>query len=1362
MAKKHPPRRRTKAESASSRDAQRREERSPPANEPDGSPRMGAEDADLGRGEHEHRPRLIVGVGASAGGLEALEQLFSRLPARGGLAYVVVQHLAPQHASMLAQLLGRRTEMPVVEAKDGMWARFDHVYVIAPGTILGIRGGAFQVASAEAERHDQIDAFLRSLADDQGERAIGILLSGSGADGTTGLRAIKERGGLTLAQTPETAKYDAMPRSAIEAGVVDHVLLAEEMPAKLIERAEAVAGGRVRAAAPAAAEPSPGRALPSDEQVAASLERIFPILQRRAGHDFSHYKRGTVLRRLRRRLQLRRSPSLDEYLDFLGKDPQEPELLAKELLIGVTQFFRDPEAFEYLARHVLPQIVAAGSADEGLRIWVPGCASGEEAYSIGILVHERLAGLEAAPPVQIFATDIDAEAIAEARQGRYPADIAERVSPERLARFFTREGASFQVVQGLREMCIFSEHSLIRDPPFLNLDLISCRNLLIYLDAELQKKLVPVFHYALERGGFLFLGSSESLAEHPELFETVDKRFRVFRRLESLTRSVAELPLAGGMQPRMRPPPPHAPAAPPPTQAQVVNVAFERLMLQEYAPPGAVVNERGDVVCVAGLTGGYLQPPAGVLTTNVFDIAHASLRVELRTALHAAARSGRRQVKDGVQVEVNGSTRRLRVTVRPLPAAQQEGLFAVILQEQAEGTGAEAAEPATAVGGGSAPAIEQLESELRSTRASLRATIEELESSNEELKSSNEELLSTNEEMQSTNEELQSSQEELRSVNEEMATVNSELGRKVDELAQANNDLLNLFASTDVATLFLDRQLRVARFTPAAQALFRLIDADVGRPISDLAPRLMGQDLAADADEVLRTLRPVERQVETIDRRAWYLLRVLPYHTVENVIAGAVITLADITRLKQAEADLQRLATVVLDSNDAVTVHDLEGRILAWNRGAERMYGYSAEEARRVNMMALVPEEGRAQARGLLEAIERGEEVASLEVERLTKDGATLDVWLTVTRLVDDHGRPVAVATTERDVTQRKRAEQELRSANERLLETDRRKDEFLAMLSHELRNPLAPIRSSLDILGHAAPGGEQAQRAQAIIDRQVGHMTRLIDDLLDVTRITRGKVELHRERLDLCGLTRRAVEDQRGAFAEGGIELQVSTDPPEIWVNGDPTRLAQVIGNLLQNAAKFTPLGGRTTVTVRPEPPASGPWSACRTTAAVSRPRSCHACFSPSPRRTPPSTARRVASVSAWRWSRAWSRCTVARWAWRATDPARAQPSRSPCQSRRRSRPMRCSVAVRPEPRCAGCWSSRTTSTRPRASARCSSSAGTRWRSPTAGPRGWRRPDPSGPRWCSATSGCPGSTATRWRGPCAPTPGSLARRSSR
>jgi two-component system CheB/CheR fusion protein len=1191
-----------------------------------------------------HTP--IVAIGASAGGLEALQELFSRMPARSGFAFVVIQHLAAQHDSMLASLVGRSAKIPVGIVADGLRPAPDHVYVIGPGTMLEIANGQFRVRPVDSERREPIDVFFKALADDLGPLAVGMILSGAGADGTAGLRAILEAGGLTVAQAPGTASHEAMPRSAIDAGVVQHVLAIPEIPARLLDRAKRLAEDRSAVATPAVV--GAGGPAVADHELMRHLGGIYQLLQRGTGHDFSHYKHGTVLRRLGRRLHLRHAPSPDAYVELLTKDPQEVELLAKDLLIGVTGFFRDPEAFEYLERHVLPAIFAAKSPDEGVRIWVPGCASGEEAYSIGMLVREQLDELNRTPPVQIFATDIDGEAIAEARAGRYSADAVGAVSPARFARFFKRDAASYLIAREVREMCIFSEHSLIRDPPFLAIDLISCRNVLIYLDAELQKRLVPVFHATLRPRGFLFLGSAEVLAGHPELFEVVDKRLRVFRRLEPVTRPVVEFPLASRPAPRAAQPPSMVPPRAP-INEHAISAAFERLMLQEYVPPGAVVTARGDLICVVGLTGRYLQPPAGVLTTNILDIAHTSLRIELRTALHASARSGHKVVKDNAVVEIDGATRRLRITVRPLHGIQRDDLFAVVLQEQGVAVDAgEAAEPAP---GERESQVEQLESELRTTRNQLRATIEELEAANQELKSSNEDMLSTNQDMQSSNEELQSSQEELRSVNEELATVNAELGRKLEELARANGDLQNLFSSTDIATVFLDCELRVTRFTPAAKSLFRLIEADVGRPLFDLAQRFVNLDLPADVASVLRTLRPLEHQVETVDRQACFLLRVLPYHTVDNAIAGAVITLTDITQVKRAEAERERLVGELREARDQLTA-DLEATNRLLKIGAmflregnlepilgEIMDAAIATAGADFGLIQIVdPATGelrvaayrgfpawwleywkaapwaqtacgtalRRQDRVIVEDVERDPIFtgAALEVQRraevrsvqstplLSRAGAPVGVLSTHSRTP---GRPPSrvlglldlFARQAADIVERKRAELELGEAHRRMIEADRRKSEFLAVLSHELRNPLAPIRSCLDALDYAAPEPrtEQERRAYEVIRRQFDHLTRLVDDLLDVTRITSGKISLQREILDLSELARHTVEDHRDAFVRGGIALALVAAPAAIHVHGDRARLTQAVGNLLHNAAKFTPRGGTTTVSIDSDP---------------------------------------------------------------------------------------------------------------------------------------------------------------------------------
>jgi two-component system CheB/CheR fusion protein len=961
---------------------------------------------------------VVVGIGASAGGLDPLQEFLKAVPAKSGLVFVVVQHLEPHHASMLAELLSRHTAMPVVEARDGMRAESDHVYVIAPGTLLTVAKAVLHVAATEAAPRSPIDAFFHSLAEDQGEHAVGVLLSGAGHDGTVGLRTIKEHGGLTLAQPPETAKYDSMLQSAIGAGLVDHVVPVERMSAKLTEHAEHLAK---LAGAPAGEK--------RDEELAAHLGKICSLVHQRTGHDFGRYKEGTLLRRIRRRLQVSHLDSVEDYLHLLTKDAGEAEGLLKDLLIGVTQFFRDPDAFQALAQQIIPRIVQGKAADAPIRIWVPGCASGEEAYSIAILLREHVERLETRRFVQIFATDLDAEMLAEARHGRYPADIAEHVSPERLARFFVREGQTYQAVNELREMCIFSEHSVIRDPPFSQLDLISCRNVLIYFSAELQKKLVPLFHYALRPGGFLFLGPSEGIAGTPELFEPTDKRNRVFRRKETVTRPMVEFPLAGRSAMRAGQrlstgATANEPAAP--TAQEKISAAFERVLRDDYTSPSAVVNERGDVLFIAGPISRYLQLSAGAMTMpNLLESFRGGLRHELRLALRTA-RSGRRKVvRHDVPVEVEDATRKVRLVVRPMPAIDAEvGLFLVVVQE---GLHDEATGEVEVVAG--QPAFEHLEDELRTTRAELKTTVEELESANEELKSSNEELISTNEELQSANEEMQTSKEELQSLNEELETVNTELRHKVDELGAANSDLQNLFAATEIATIFLDRSFRVAKFTPAATSLFRLLETDVGRPLADFAQRFAGQNLVSDAQEVLRLLTPIERQVRAADG-AWFVLRVAPYRTVENLIGGVVVTFVDVTELRRAEEEIRRQGQLVHLSHDAILMWRLDGGIESWNRGAQELYGFSREEAL-----------GQVSPQLLQSAFPRPwpEIKAELhaggcwagDIQQRTKDGRTIIVSGNFQLVRGDDG-VARVLEANRDITARKRAEEALRQTSDR------------------------------------------------------------------------------------------------------------------------------------------------------------------------------------------------------------------------------------------------------------------------------------------------------------------------------------------
>jgi two-component system CheB/CheR fusion protein len=1144
-----------------------------------------AEDAPSGAEEpcSPRHPCPVIGVGASAGGLEAFQALFSRMPADSGMAFVVVQHLDPHHETLMPELLARHASMPVQLVNEDIAVETDHIYVTPPNATVTIDNCVLRVSRPERTRgrRTPIDSFFRSLAEDQGDDAVGIILSGTGADGAIGLRSIREHGGMTMVQTPGSARQDSMPRSAMLTGMVDYVLPVEEMPAYLLDHlrnlteirgGEAVEGLR--------------------QDVEEQLSQICSLLRRRTGHDFSRYKQSTLIRRVRRRMSDLRTDSVASYVGLLRDDSKEADRLFRDLLIGVTNFFRDADAFEVLERRVIPQLFEKKGVDEQVRVWVPGCATGEEAYSLAILLREKASRLEEPPHVQVFATDIDAQALETARQGWYPERIAEQISPERLERFFVRHGNMYQVSKEIREMCLFSAHNIITDPPFSRLDLVSCRNLLIYLENDLQKKLIPLCHYALRSSGFLFLGPSESVNAYPELFRAVDKRLRIFQAKDVILRPPVSFPLAersrftSASTARQ----PTEGSRPPQAQVQSLAQTFERILLDHYSPACVLVNERGDIAYFSPRTGRYLEPPAGTPSLNVLDMARPGLRLDLRTALHKSVTSRAPVKHENVFMEVDGVPQRVDLSVRPMfEMGEDQGLYMVVFQEAASsrGSASESGFPDTEGAEGTdgfeispqaAATIHRLEAELHSTKDHLQATLEELESSNEELVSSNEELLSINEELQSSNEELQTSKEELQSVNEELETINAELKKKIEELDRANSDLLNLFQSTQIATIFVGRDLRIQKFTPAATELFRLIESDVGRLIDDIAPRFRGDgDLVRDIRHVLRTLSVRERQVRILGEDSWYVLRILPYRTLENVIDGVVINLVDVTELKLAQRQQARLAAIVESSHDAIIGKTLDGIITSWNAGAERLYGYTAEEAVGRSIAFIAPSDRLGELEPIFERLRRGEPIRSFETVRVRKDGRRLNILLTVSPVLDSTGQIAEASAIAHDISEQKRVEEALQLEG-------RRKDEFLAMLGHELRNPLAPIRNCLYILSLPGANEVQALRARATIDRQVSHLTHLVDDLLDISRISRGKISLRKERLDLAALLRATFDDYRLSISEAGLELGIELPDQPLWVSADPTRLSQVVGNVLHNAIKFTDRGGRIAASLRAE----------------------------------------------------------------------------------------------------------------------------------------------------------------------------------
>jgi len=828
----------------------------------------------------------IVGIGASAGGVEALERFFKSMPANKGMGFVVVTHLPPNRKSMLAEIIGRATQMPVVDARDGETVEAEHVYVLPPGAILTIREGRLSLRHTGIAHHERapIDVFFTSLAQDQAEHAIGIVLSGGGSDGTLGLKAIKENGGLTVAQGANVTRprFAEMPSSAVAAGFVDLVLPVEDIPDRIIAYVRNWGAFDLQ---------------PPDD----ALSTIYQLLQTQTGHDFSEYKNRTFQRRVQRRMQVVQTARLEEYVERLQKDPDEVRALLRDLLIGVTNFFRDDAAFRALETVVIPKLFEGKNTDDEVRVWVVGCATGEEAYSIAILLREHMDRLEAAPKVQIFATDIDEAAMGVARAARY--GVVEGVSPERLKRFFVHEGGSYQLVRSLREMCIFSAHSVIRDPPFSRLDLISCRNLLIYLKSSLQEQIIPLFHYALRPSGYLFLGSSENAGRYAELFLPLDKKNRIFQRRDMVMRP--SLPfrqfVSGSRREGAGSGANHSPLLQ--RSEQLHNVA--NTIVERFGPTYVIVDEAGEALFFSAGTGKYLEFAAGPPSRDVVLMARPGLRVDLRAALHRAKESGRRAVRDRIPVETNGGVHMIDLVVEPITRGNDTTygiVFADHVPVRTHDEPGSVRRPAD-----EDDIIQQIEKELQETKERLQSTIDELETANEEFRSSNEELMSVNEEMQSSNEELETSKEELQSVNEELETVNSELSNKVDELDRANSDLNNIFQSTQIATIFLDRNLVIRSFTPPVTQLFNLIPGDQGRPLTDLVSRLAYPDLENDIRAVFGG-GVIERPVSLVGGKGHFLARILPYRIPGNIIDGVLLTFVDISSVVAAEEQQKVLA----------------------------------------------------------------------------------------------------------------------------------------------------------------------------------------------------------------------------------------------------------------------------------------------------------------------------------------------------------------------------------------------------------------------------------------------------------------------
>ena len=944
----------------------------------------------------------IVGIGASAGGLETLEAFFLNMPPDSGIAFVVIQHLSPKHKSIMAALLAKHTRMVIREIEDVTHLEPNCVYLNPPDKNVAIFNQSLHLMEPvkTGTINMPIDHFFRTLSEDRKERAIAIVLSGTASDGTLGIKAVKGEGGMVIVQDPDTAKYEGMPKSAVETGLVDFILPVEKMPECLLRY---IKHPVIRKS---------GKIAFGETSSQHQLQKIFALIRSATGHDFSHYKHSTIERRIERRLAVHQIDSLPDYILFIQKNPAEIQTLFKNLVIGVTSFFRDPKACDVIETRVLAKLIETRHPEDNIRCWVVGCSTGEEAYSLAILLSETMEKYKKHINVQIFATDIDEAAIDAARKGIYPASIARDLSRERLRQFFIKEKDCFKIKKQVRDMVVFSLQSVIKDPPFSKLDLVTCRNLMIYLDAALQKKMIPVFHYTLNPGGVLHLGTSETIGEFTDLFEPLDSKWKVYQRKEGLSSGIAGYS-KGGQHERSEEPRPDA-GQQLPALTDIQTLA-EKAILDGYAPSGVLVNDRYEILHFVGRTEKYLVPPMGRPSFNILSMARQDLKYKLTTVLNKAFREKTRTTQKGVRVKLNGSFTVVDITVGPLSdKGDTSGLMLVVFEDKKTEPVPAGSIDIKPRGKKKTTEIMQIEQELQSTREYLQSTIEELETSNEELKSTNEELQSVNEELQSANEELETSKEELQSTNEELSTVNSELQNKVDELSKSSNDMNNLLAATEIASIFLDTGLCIKRYTPEAMRVIKLISTDIGRPVGDLKTSFPEVDLADQAKTVLQNLNTISTEILS-EGGIWYSLKIMPYRTIENVIDGVVMTFINIHSVKKANM-VRRLAVVLADANDAVTVLDFKGRITAWNKGAEAMYGYSETEALKMNYTALIPKNSPDEIDEISDRLRKGETIKSFRSRRRTKSGKELDIWLTATVLNDETGHPVEMAITERDL----------------------------------------------------------------------------------------------------------------------------------------------------------------------------------------------------------------------------------------------------------------------------------------------------------------------------------------------------------
>jgi two-component system CheB/CheR fusion protein len=1107
--------------------------------------------------EDREKPSYVVGVGASAGGLEALELMFQALSSDSGMAFVIVQHLSPDFKSLMDELLARYTDMAIHRVEDGMRVERNSLYLIPPKQEMIISDGKLLLTEKDSSQALSlpIDHFLRSLAQDVGSRSIAVVLSGTGSDGSRGIRDIHAAGGLVIAQRPESAKFDGMPRSAIDTGLADVVVEPAEI-ADILTR---------YAAHPVRSQLGRDRAVPVDE---TSLEHIFRLLQRRYGIDFNSYKPTTIGRRIERRIQLNHDGDLEEYVRRLENDSGELDRLYKDLLIGVTSFFRDQEAFDELARDVISQMLLSHDDGEEFRVWVAACGTGEEAYSIAILIDECMRVMNRTFGVKIFATDVHQSSLDFAHAGVYPETSLENMSVARRQKYFVRTDAGYQVMPEIRRMIVFAPHNLVKDAPFTHLHLITCRNLLIYLQPLAQKKVLSLFHFGLKPNGYVFLGASESPGDLAEEFETLSERWKIYRKRRDVRLTTDFRGNFSHQTLVARETLPSGPLRPSIARDRDLISTYDDL-LDEYMPISILVGENQEVVQMFGGAGKYLRMHDGRISTSVLDLVAGDLKLALAGALQRVSKSGETVTCSRVRVPMDAGEKHVRLTVRPVGKHGGGHKNLITFEELDPPEPVEVGESqALDLDEVSRSRVKELEQELRYSKENLQAAIEELETSNEELQATNEELVASNEELQSTN-------EELHSVNEELYTVNAEYQRKIGELTELTNDMDSLLTSTRVHTLFLDTNFCIRKFTPDIAPVFNLIASDVGRRIHGFTHKLACNDLLEKLNGVIERCEEHEEEIQDHDGHH-FLMRILPYFS-ESTCQGAVLTLIDVTRIKTAEQELRnsetslerertRLRTILDQAPCIIYLKDLEGRYLELNQFGLAHYSQTREGVIGRTDPELLGPAGEDSHASDLRVIATGERFAG-EFKITTACGTRVFHALK-SPLRNAEGRILGTCGVGLDITDRKEAESAL--ANEIA-----NRDQFLAMLSHELRNPIGAVLNALQVLESESPDGTTDNEAQRVIYRQTHHMARLLDDLLDVARIGQAKIEFRRKVVDLCSLAADVLESVRHELNARQQEINTSICQEPLMVYADPARVKQAQVNLLSNASTYTPAKG-------------------------------------------------------------------------------------------------------------------------------------------------------------------------------------------